>query len=126
MPPQAKKTTAGPTAETVESPVLNDDSGKLSADKPAENPVEPTPETVMVNHPRYGLVSLADLEQILRAELAAEAEAAKEPMIEPDEALPVLCKHCFPEGWESKNVVGKDGVGCEHGSWTRTKAKVKE
>lgn len=27
-----------------------------------------------------------------------------------------LCKTCFPDGWPK----GATGIGCKHGSWTRT------
>jgi hypothetical protein len=111
MPPQTKKSTAGMTVETADVPVLSDPP-------PAEE-TDTAADTTMVTT-EYGTVSLADLKDILRAELAAEAAAE---LAEEATKLPELCPHCFPEGWESKNALGQDGVGCEHGSWNKSKVK---
>jgi hypothetical protein len=107
----------------VEKDDLEDRPVKTSGAVPVEVPAADTaPLAVgtLVETAEYGKVSVADLKEILRAELAAEA-AAKQA--EEDAKLPELCPSCFLEGWESKNAAGQDGVGCEHGSWNRTRAK---
>lgn len=107
----------------VEQSDTKDEPLKTSGAVPVEVPVvdsAPPAESTLVETAEYGKVSVADLKEILRAELAAEAAQERR---EEDSKLPELCKNCFPEGWESKNAVGQDAVGCEHGSWSRTKAK---
>jgi len=111
MPPQNKKSTEGKAVETVDVPILPDPP-------PAEEPDTAADATMVTTE--YGTVSLADLKDILRAELAAEAAAER---AEEATKLPELCPACFPQGWESKNALGQDGVGCVHGSWNKPRVK---
>lgn len=116
MPPTSKKSTEGKAIETVEVPAL--------AAEPDEGSVEPTPSVVTIDHPKYGMVTLEELEQILTAEIEAkraDVEAAEQAQ-ESLKPAPI-CMTCFPEGWDSKNAVGQDGVGCEHGSYARKSSK---
>lgn len=104
MPPQAKSKPADPAPEE-------------------EPTAETAPEEPMFNT-KFGLMTEADYLECIRAEVVAEMEAkAAAAQAEADARLPELCEEHFPEGWESKNAVGQDGVGCEHGSWNRKQTK---
>lgn len=153
MPPQGKKSpTAGKDIETVEAAPLGgvpiqDPTPPITAHEPKtpieesdlkENPIKTsgavpvsqvtadkideaaTKDKVMIQHPVYGNISLADLEEVLRAEIKSE-EQREEADQEGGESE--ICGRCFPEGWNSKNAAGQEGVGCEHGSYTRRRAK---
>src|SRR5688572_7374787 len=78
----------------VEKSDTKDEPVKTSGALPVEVPVvdsAPPAEQVMIDHPRYGRVSLVELEEIIKADLASEA-AAKQA--EEDAKLPELCAHC--------------------------------
>jgi len=132
MPPKAQgKTMQDPTppigehdpkvekesGDLKDQPVLH--SGAVPVGVPSAD-VAPPDDEVMVDTGQYGRMSVADLKEVLRAELEAEAKAKQD---KEDAKLPELCETCFPQGWDSKNAVNQDGVGCEHGNWSRTRAK---
>lgn len=122
MPPKAQ----AKTVETVEAPALaSDESAAESAD---EN---------LVSHPKFGLISWADLEEVMRAEARSEIEAKKSPdrrgpvelvggvgesyeLGGEEKPLGPICETCFAGGWEAHpTAVASDSVTCEHGSWNR-------
>lgn len=156
MPPQSKKSpTVGRDIETVEAappggapiqdptPPITEHEPKVAVEESdlKDNPVKTsgavpvsqvtadkideaaTKDTVMIQHPVYGSISLVDLEEVLRAEIKSEKQREE---ADQEGGESEICGHCFPEGWDSKNATGQDGVGCEHGSYSRRKTKSQE
>lgn len=111
MPPKAQ---AKPI-EDVNPPVLGED------DKPDPTPDEPAEEVgEKLLDTSFGLMTEADYFECVKAEVEAEAKAKAEAAKLEEDAKPApICETCFPQGWDSKNAVGQDAVGCEHGQYAR-------
>lgn len=118
MPPKAKP------AET--EPAKSGDEIKFPEEWKAGEPKleAPAEDEAQLLDTRFGRATMAELEELLLAEAESKIKAkADEEQAAKDAELPEICGQCFPEGWDSANALGHDGVGCEHGTWSKTKAK---
>lgn len=117
MPPKAKPAETEPdkSGEEIKFP-KEWKAGEPELEAPAE-------EEALLDT-RFGKVTMAELEELLMAEAREEfrAKADEEQAIK-DATLPQICDICFPEGWDSANALDHEGVGCEHGTWSRKARK---